>query len=254
MDDHAAGWANRLLDNDSSASVLELLLQGAALVALTDLWIAITGADANANIPMWRTVHMRRDDEVRFPLNRSGVWTYIAVDGGIDAPRLLGSASVFARGGLGTPSRAGDLVSRTPGTRFPPMTAIAGRVVDWHERRNYDRPPSLRVWPGPQWEHFKPEERSRFFGQDWTVSSQSDRIGYRLSGDPLSRTELSMISEPVIVGSIQIPEGGLPIVTMRDGPTVGGYPKLGLVDPTDLSWLAQCRPGTRVRFCPVNED
>ena len=57
-----------------------------------------------------------------------------------------------------------------------------------------------------------------------------------------------MISEPVLPGSVQIPTDGQPIVTMCDGPTVGGYPKLGLVDGADLSWLAQCRPGLKVRF------
>jgi allophanate hydrolase subunit 2 len=62
-----------------------------------------------------------------------------------------------------------------------------------------------------------------------------------------------LLSEPVRVGTIQVPENGLPIVTMRDGPTVGGYPKLGMVDPADLSWLTQCRPGQKVRFLPLNQ-
>jgi allophanate hydrolase subunit 2 len=58
----------------------------------------------------------------------------------------------------------------------------------------------------------------------------------------------------VRVGSVQVPENGQPIVTMRDGPTVGGYPKLGMIDPADLSWLAQCRPGRQVRFQPIDEQ
>ena len=57
-----------------------------------------------------------------------------------------------------------------------------------------------------------------------------------------------MVSEPVRVGSIQVPENGLPIVTLRDGPTVGGYPKLGVIAPDDISWLVQCRPGQKIRF------
>jgi allophanate hydrolase subunit 2 len=57
-----------------------------------------------------------------------------------------------------------------------------------------------------------------------------------------------ILSEPVLVGSIQIPPDGQPIVTMRDGPTVGGYPKLGLLEAADVSWLSQCRPGVKVRF------
>jgi allophanate hydrolase subunit 2 len=91
-------------------------------------------------------------------------------------------------------------------------------------------------------------DRELFFTQVWTVTSQSDRVGYRLGGAPLGSRLPQLISEPVRVGTVQVPENGLPIVTMRDGPTVGGYPKLGMVDPADVSWLAQCRPGQKVRF------
>jgi len=121
-------------------------------------------------------------------------------------------------------------------------------MVDWHEVRDYTAPPTLRVWRGPQWEFFSEADRGLFFAEGWTVSSQSDRVGYRLEGTPLKAAANQIISEPVLTGSIQIPSSGLPIVTMRDGPTVGGYPKLGILDSRDLSWLAQCRPGARVHF------
>ncbi len=125
---------------------------------------------------------------------------------------------------------------------------VAGRTIHWKERRQYESPPPLGVWRAPQWELFSESDRKTFFNHEWTVTSQSDRAGYRLSGKPLKAEPAEMISEPVRVGSIQIPENGLPIVIMRDGPTVGGYPKLGMIDPPDLSWLAQCRPGQKVRF------
>jgi allophanate hydrolase subunit 2 len=57
-----------------------------------------------------------------------------------------------------------------------------------------------------------------------------------------------ILSEPVCVGTIQVPENGQPIITMRDGPTVGGYPKLAVIDPADVDRAAQCRPGTKIRF------
>ena len=120
--------------------------------------------------------------------------------------------------------------------------------MDWHERRDYESPPPLRVWRAPQWDLFSEADREIFFAQEWAVSSQSDRVGYRLTGRPLKPSAPPILSEPVLVGSIQIPPDGQPIVTMRDGPTVGGYPKLGLVEAADVSWLAQCRPGVKVRF------
>ena len=85
------------------------------------------------------------------------------------------------------------------------------------------------------------------------MSSQSDRVGYRLEGSPLTSRLPQLISEPVRLGTIQVSESGAPIVTMRDGPTVGGYPKLGVVAPADLSWLAQCRPGQTVQFQSCHE-
>jgi biotin-dependent carboxylase-like uncharacterized protein len=248
MDDHAATWANRLLDNPASAPLVELMLQGAKIRVLRSTWIAITGADAKATVPTWRVVRVEKADNIHFPSNQSGVWTYLAVEGGFSASRLLGSASAYPRGGLGRPLAKGEILSRLAGDRFHLPTGVAGRAVDWHEIRHYDAPPSVRVWRGPQWDSFSETDRQLFFETDWTVSSQSDRVGYRLTGKPLKPSSDQIISEAVLVGSIQIPANGLPIVTMRDGPTVGGYPKLGIVDGRDLAWIAQSRPGTRLRF------
>jgi biotin-dependent carboxylase-like uncharacterized protein len=253
MDDHAACWANRLLDNPPSAPVIEFLLQGANLEVLGDCWIAVTGADADASVPTWRAVHVEAGERIRFPHVRSGVWIYLAVEDGFEAPRLLGSASAYPRGRLGNPLAKGDELRRAAGPPFELPSAVAGRSVAWGERRNYEAPPPLRVWPGPQRALFDEAEVATFFEQRWTVSSQSDRVGYRLEGKALAPRRRQVLSEPTRVGSIQVPESGQPIVTMRDGPTVGGYPKLGMVDPADVSWLAQCRPGQKVRFEPVTE-
>jgi biotin-dependent carboxylase-like uncharacterized protein len=248
MDDHAARWANRLLDNSLEAPLLELLLQGAELLVRHDAWIAITGADAEATHPMWRAVHVKAGERIHFPQRTKGVWIYIAVEGGFDAPRWLGSASVYARGGLGRALEHGDILRRETTREFHLPEHVAGRVVPWNEQRDYRVPPSLRVWRGPQWDLFSEADRQRFFSQNWSVSSQSDRVGYRLEGEPLNSIDTQIISEPVRVGTIQVPESGRPIVTLRDGPTVGGYAKLGLVDAVDLSSLVQCAPGQPVRF------
>lgn len=249
MDDHAASWANRLVENPPDAPVLELVLQGGKLRVLADAWLAITGADADCNLPTWRAVHVASGQMIQFPHTKSGVWICVAVSGGFDAPRWLGSASVYPRGQLGHGLARGDtLRAADPAKPFVLPHGVAGRVADWHERRNYDHPPPLRFRRGPQWELFNDADRERFFATEWTVTPQSDRVGYRLSGAPLAPTRTQILSEPVLVGSIQIPDNGQPIVTMRDGPTVGGYPKLGVVDAADISWLAQCRPGTKVRF------
>jgi biotin-dependent carboxylase-like uncharacterized protein len=251
MDPHAAQWANRLLGNPPHAPLIEFLLQGAKTRILKETWIAVTGADASSNVPPWHAVKMRPGDLIEFPRNRSGLWIYLAVAGGFHGPVFLGSASCYSRGHFGTPLQAGNTLRQfhPPVTAFP--RAIAGRSVSPDERRDYQSPPRLRVWPGPQWSRFSPADQTRFFQQEWTLTSQCDRTGYRLSGEPLTSFISQIISEPVLPGAIQIPENGSPIVTMPDGPTVGGYPKLGLIDPDDLPWLAQCRPGQTIRFQSV---
>ena len=254
MDSHAAQWANRLLDNPRDAPVVELLLQGAKLKALRDGWTAVTGAAEAASVPAWRAVRLHQGEILQFSTADAGVWIYLAVDGGFDGPRKLGSVGVYARGQLGSPFGRGDILLRAAGAPFALPGGVAGRMVDWHEKRHYRTPPRLRVWPGPQWNFFNEDDRGLFFGQEWLVSAQSDRVGYRLSGRPLRPSEEQILSEPVLEGSIQVASDGQPIVTMRDGPTVGGYPTLGLVDGADLSWLAQCRPGVKVRFEAVAES
>jgi biotin-dependent carboxylase-like uncharacterized protein len=253
MDDHAARWANRLLDNSPKAPVMELLLQGARLQVLQPTWIAVTGADAQANVPAWRAVRVNRGEVIQFPQNQSGLWTYLAVEGGFDGVRLLGSASVYPRGCLGRSLTGGEVLRRAPGAPFQLPPGVAGRAAPWDECRNYDTPPPVRVWPGPQWDNFNETDRELFFTAEWRVTAQSDRVGYRLTGPPLKPHPAQIISEPVRVGSVQVPENGQPIVTLRDGPTVGGYAKLGMIDPADVSWLTQCRPGQKVRFRRIDE-
>lgn len=241
MDDHAAGEANRLVGNEPTAPVLELLLQGARLRVLCDVTLATTGANADATVPLGEAINASAGQVIEFPRNRSGVWTYVAVAGRLIREQLLGSASAYPRGGIGRALVAGEVLKRVVATKQP-AKPIAVRP------RNLAAPPALRVWPGPQWAAFSEATRREFFARTWAVSSQSDRVGYRLAGEPLAPARIQILSEPVLPGTIQVPESGLPIVTMRDGPTVGGYPKLGVLDPADVSWLAQCRPGQTVRF------
>jgi biotin-dependent carboxylase-like uncharacterized protein len=182
----------------------------------------------------------------------AGLWSYVAVKGGFDCGAWLGSASAYPRAGFGQMFRSGDVL-RALTVEFALPRGVSGRLAPQTAQRDYSRPPVLRVWRGPQWNLFSEESKNRFFAQTWTVSPQSDRVGYRLSGEPLVHARGELISEPVIPGTIQVPENGQPVVTMRDGPTIGGFAKLGVVDERDISWLAQVRPGRDVRFQLVNE-
>jgi antagonist of KipI len=254
MDMHAASMANRLLNNPPWAPVIEMLLQGAKLEVLAPVWIALTGADMWSNHPMWRAVELSDGDEIILPHNRAGVWGYLAIDGGFCAEQWLDSASTLASAGLGRPLEQDDLLFRKP--TEPPLAlprGVGGRFAAPSECRRYHDSPTLRVWPGPQWDWFSDAARHAFFDQRWTVATQSNRVGYRLTGRALEVPDRSLVSEPILVGTVQVPPDGQPLVILRDGPTVGGYPKLALIDPACVDRLVQCRPGQDVTFSLVHD-
>src|SRR5689334_9822829 len=147
MDAHAAAWANRLLDNPSAAAVVELLLQGAKLQALCNTWISIAGAEVESNLPLWRPVRVEAGARIELRQNRSGRWIYLAVEGGFDGQELFGSRSAYVRGGISSALHEGDVLSRKGSRHFSLPAGIAGRTIPSLERRDYNHPPVLKVWP-----------------------------------------------------------------------------------------------------------
>lgn len=253
MDGHAARWANRLVGNAESCPVIEILLHGARFRALERLEIALTGAAMSAPEQRWQTRVLEKNEVISIAHPAGGVWSYLAVPGGFLATRWFGSVSIFPRGGLGTPIDRAHMLHRAASSRPEIANRTGIRWVTEAERRTYEESPMIRVWRGPQWESFPDTMRRTFLDSPWQISPKCDRTGYRLAGTSLSVPLPSLPSEPVLPGSIQIPPDGQPIVTLGDGPTVGGYPKLGIVDPADLSRLTQCRSGSSLRFMLVTE-
>ena len=242
MDPVAARAANHLAGNDGNAVVLELGLQGARLRVLRDGWMAVAGA--SMGWPPGTAKMVSCGEELAFTRHESGVYAYLAAPGGWVAPVLLGSAAVSARCGLGSALTAGETLCcrNDPGRPgLPPLAS--GRPAAL-----YSRQVGVRVWRAPQWADFSAAAREKFFGVEWTVSARSDRMGVRLEGPAIDAPPAVMLSEPVLPGSVQITGGGQPVVTMRDGPTVGGYPKIAWLDEEECRRLAQVPPGGMVKF------
>lgn len=247
MDRSSAAAANALLGNRGDVPVLEIVMGGAQLCVLHDTWVALAGADLGCAIAPWTACAVKAGTVLHFPQSRSGLWTYLAVPGGFVADRWFGSASVDTRNGLGQPLRKGDQLSvvlREPNTS---VERVGRRVLLPELQRDFSVERTFELLPGPQFEQFTAEARELLVTAQWTVSARSDRTGFRLEG-PILDVPASIASEPVLPGSFQIPGNGQPIVTMTDGPTVGGYAKMAVLRETDLDWLAQCRPGSRVTF------
>jgi biotin-dependent carboxylase-like uncharacterized protein len=242
FDRAAAALANRLVGNDPHAAVVEITLGGLALRALTPVTVAITGAVCPG--ADWGAAEdLAAGREVRLGVPRHGLRSYLAVRGGVDAPRMLGSASTDLLSGLGPPRlAAGDRLAVGPPPHRPPSGAVAPPLPG---------PAALQVLPGPRADWFAEDALERLCTTPWTVRDRSDRIGVRLDGPALPRVGRGELpSEPTLPGAVQVPADGRPIVFGPDGPVTGGYPVLAVLTDAALDAAGQLRPGDRVRFRP----
>ena len=255
MDPFALQVANLLVGNPRGRPALEVGLGGLRLRCLEDWIVAVAGADLGAGLPGWKSLRVRKGEELFFKAAVRGAWAYLALAGGVAADRVLGSASTCLRSGLGgwggRGAAKGDLLRAGP----PGPSAREGRGYVPSEIPDYPEAVAVRVVPGPQEDMFPEESLRTFFAGPYQVTPQSNRMGYRLAGPALRhRGDADIVSEAVVTGSIQVPADGQPIVLMADRQTTGGYAKIATVISADLPTMAQARPGANVSFRPVSVD
>ena len=251
MDLQAHCWANRLLNNPVNQPTLEITIGMASFCAECDLMLAIAGADMQAEldgepIGNWRSFAMRRGQILRFKPAEKGMRAYLATKSGFQAAPVLGSCSTVERNHLGTVLREGDVL---PAQAYDHMAAayVPARYVP-----DYPDAIELRVIESYQVSQFSAHELAKFYQEDYRVTPDSDRMGVRLEGGPITPPSGGVISEGIALGAIQIPPDGQPIILLNDRQTLGGYPKLGVVARVDLPQLCQARPATRIRFAPIS--
>ena len=245
LDSRAADLANRLVGNEHTAACLEVLLGGLVVRSDEACWVAVTGAACDVIVvgrPREFAAPVRVDagGELRIGTPSSGLRCYVAVAGGISVEPVLGSRSTDTLGRVGPPPiEAGDRIS---------VGSPRGRpaAVDT------PRPPAtgpLRITPGPRVDRVDGDVVDLLCRTSYAVSPSSDRIGMRLHGEPLSLVSSGELpSEGMVLGAVQVPPDGLPVVFLADHPTTGGYPVVAVVDEADLWQCAQLRPGEKVRF------
>lgn len=259
LDSLALRVANMLVDNLEDEACLEITMMGPELGALTDVTIAITGADLTpcingTAIQMWRSWRLKPGDLLSCKTVVYGCRAYLAIGGGIDVPSVMGSKSTnlgSGFGGLGGgPLIAGDvLYGKSPELHLK----AAGRHFDLNDTPAYSNDWCLRVLLGPQDDQFSQSGLELFLQSVFTVSPQSDRTGIRLHGPAVETKEgvpESIISEGIIPGAIQVPGDGQPIIIL--GETIsGGYRKIATVISADMHLPGQMVPGDRVQFQAV---
>ena len=255
MDWYSFRLANALVGNVGDAAAIEATIVGPELRFEQPTMIAIAGADLQATldgspVPIHSARECAAGSVLRFGERHGGARTYLAVDGGFDVPPVLGSRATHVISGLGgidgRALRAGDQLALGPRAEMstsPPRGPF--RVANGGAR--------LRVMRGPQDDHFDKSALDLLQRTRFTISPQSDRMGYRLRiPDPASRiparAEGAMISDATFTGGLQIPPSGDPILLMADRQTTGGYPQIATVITADLPLAGQLAPGDWIEF------
>lgn len=259
MDPYALRMANLLVGNEENAAALEIALMGPEIHFEEDAIISICGGDLSPQLDgkaagLWRCIGVYKGQTLTFGTPRRGSRAYLAVAGGINVPEVMDSRSTYLRAALGgfngRALESGDQLAIGAANR----PNIVGDDNSWFMPSPfYSSKPEIRVTAGRQFDLFSEESRQRFFSESFSVSSQSDRMGYRLDGPHLElANKQEMISEAVVFGSIQVPPDGKPIILMADRQTAGGYPKIAEAITVDLPLISQLKPGDRMRFTEVS--
>ncbi|MGW1495856.1 5-oxoprolinase subunit C family protein [Streptomyces sp. NPDC002402] len=251
LDPPAARLVNRLVGNPPEAAVLETTLNGCAVRPRCAVTVAVAGAPCPVSVdgrPVAWGAPVRVPAGALLDIGTAvfGVRSYVAFGGGVAVEPVLGSRSTDLLSGLG-PAPLPD------GAVLPLGGAPAG-----HARVDavpHPAPPAelvLRVRLGPRHDWFTDAALSTLARGAYRVSSASNRIGLRTEGPPLERASNGELpSEGMVLGAVQVPPDGCPLVFLADHPTTGGYPVIAVVDERDLAAVAQAAPGIPIRFVPV---
>ena len=258
MDAYSMQLANILVGNLPGEGVIEMTMLGMTVSFDGNAVVAATGADMTPtlngeDVSMYEAIQVRKDDVLCFRPAQSGMRTYLAVSGGFDIPRVMGSLSTnlkCALGGFhGRKLQAGDVIGLRQAMELP----LLGRRQIQPEN-SYPPEITVRVVLGPQEDYFTDKGIQTFLGSRYTVSGQSDRMGVRLEGAKIeNKNGVDIISDGIATGAVQIPASGTPIIMMADRQTTGGYAKIATVISADLKLMGQAKPGTQIRFVAVSE-
>ncbi|MBO3444903.1 biotin-dependent carboxyltransferase family protein [Clostridium sp. CCUG 7971] len=256
MDEFSLRVANILVGNKEYEACIETLVMGPTITFDEKTVIAITGGNLGpmlngVKLDMWRSYVVNKGETLSFSGASEGCRAYIAFEGGIDVPLVMESKSTYTKakiGGFkGRALKENDYIKLGKGE---------GKYISTLKKdyiKNYENNVEFRVIRGPQDNMFDEEEILKLFSNEYILSNECDRMGYRLEGEAIKHLNgADIVSDGIAFGAIQVPGHGKPIIMMADRQTVGGYTKIGNVISVDLCKLSQLNPGDKVRFKEVD--
>ncbi|MGE0219707.1 biotin-dependent carboxyltransferase family protein [Mycolicibacterium sp.] len=253
LDQFAARVANALVGNDEMAPLLELTVHDMAFTPDVDILVAVTGArtDVRVNgvkVPGWQPFLAPRGEQVTLTGIRDGARSYVAVRGGFEAARLMGSCAPEPALGIGGSLSDGDVVE-VKGGRLDIENPVLGLVFfnfDVDRSMTEERFDIPIVW-GPDCEDF--DLIDTLVTETYEVGSRSNHIGMRMTGpSPRRRVTTEVLSRAVPVGAVEIPSPDSLLVLLRSRSVTAGYPVIAVATALGQDRLGQLRPGDRIRF------
>ena len=261
MDKFAAQVANMLVGNDIHAAVIELHFPAAILVFQQAALIALSGGDFSASIngekiPSLHPVLLNKGSVLQFHKAVKGARSFIAVQGGINVSAWLGSYSTHLKAGAGGCNgralRKDDEISfKKNDALVSVLGEIEFLVLPWKadDKWEHNKGNEILILPGNELSSMTDKSKEKMFGLPFTITNQSDRMGFRLKNEPLlTMTNEEIISSAVSFGTVQLLPDGQLIILMADHQTTGGYSRVGHVISAHHSVLAQMKAGEMIRF------
>ncbi|HVF47226.1 MAG TPA: biotin-dependent carboxyltransferase family protein [Pyrinomonadaceae bacterium] len=261
MDIAAARIINILLDNDECLATIEMHFPAPQFLFEKTAICAIGGADFGPEldgreIENWRPFLATKGSTLKFTGKNFGHRAYLALRGGFRIEKWLGSAgtnlAAHIGGAGGRKLTAGDSIRFARQARQQVnfyASGAASSVLPF-----YSRFPTVRFIPGAEFASVRKRSRSLLTKQNFYISNNSNRMGFRLSAEPIiSSRRTEIVSSAVTFGTIQLLPDGQLIVLMADHQTTGGYPRIGHVISRDLPLIAQLGPGDKVAFHQIDQ-
>ena len=254
MDRLAHAAANVALGNPQGSTAIEISTGGLELVCEAgEVTCCIAGGNfqvihSGARTQSWCARTLRVGDTLAVRPGRWGSWAYLAFCGELVCKQWAGRTATHSTSGLGGGIVSAGALVRLRNSRVSEEREGDLPVPDFVYARK-----AARVVLGPQTEAFASGSEEVLLGNEFAVTPAYDRMGMRLSGPQLALNDaLSIPSEPIVRGSIQVAGDGVASILLADHQTTGGYPKIATIVSADLDGVSQLRAKDSLRFAAVD--
>ena len=246
MDQESAWAANKIVDNDREESLIEITLKGPTLLFNNNCTISITGGDFSPlindmPIKMYKSINVKLGDTLRINNTKNGARCYLAISGGINVKSIFGSKSFLSNISESYYLRKGDEIK---------ISDNSNNKILKKNNLKFKLNRSMEVFKGPEFDLLSIKVKNMLFKNEFTIRTNS-RMAYNLE-EKVQIGIKSIISSPVLPGSVQLTPSGKMIILHRDCQTTGGYPRILQLNKSSLNHLSQIKSNEKIKFSLIN--